>query len=49
MIGPIWSREEAKAISPNAMDPNWGGGDYTQNLIDIDYYKANEVYKVMGE
>jgi hypothetical protein len=41
--------QEAKAISPNAMDPNWGGGDYTQNLIDIDYYKANEVYKVMGE
>jgi hypothetical protein len=29
--------------SDNAMDPNWGGADYTQTLVDSDYYKDNEV------
>ena len=29
--------------SDNAMDPNWGGADYTQALTDSGYYKANEV------
>jgi hypothetical protein len=29
--------------SDNAMDPNWGGPEYTQALVDADYYKANEV------
>lgn len=30
-------------ISPDAMDPNWGGADYTQCLVDNDYYAENEV------
>ena len=30
-------------ISPNPMDANWGGGQYTQSLIDKGYYKDNEV------
>jgi hypothetical protein len=35
---------EAKgSISPNPMDPNWGGAAYTQSLIDQGYYKGNEV------
>ena len=29
--------------SPNPMDPNWGGADYTQNLVDKGYYAENEV------
>jgi len=29
--------------SDNAMDPNWGGADYTQALVDAGYYKDNEV------
>ena len=29
--------------SDNAMDPNWGGADYTQALVDTGYYKDNEV------
>ena len=30
--------------SDNAMDPNWGGQEYTQALLDAGYYKGNEVY-----
>ena len=29
--------------SPNPMDPNWGGADYTQGLVDKGYYAENEV------
>jgi hypothetical protein len=29
--------------SDNAMDPNWGGAEYTQALSDSGYYKGNEV------
>jgi len=29
--------------SPNAMDSNWGGADYTQSLVDKGYYAGNEV------
>lgn len=29
--------------SDNAMDPNWGGAEYTQALVDTGYYKNNEV------
>ena len=29
--------------SDNPMDPNWGGTEYTQALVDAGYYKANEV------
>ena len=35
-------QEKAK-VSPNAMDPNWGGSAYTQSLVDKGYYKDNEV------
>jgi hypothetical protein len=30
-------------ISPDPMDPNWGGADYTQCLVDKGYYAENEV------
>jgi hypothetical protein len=29
--------------SDNAMDPNWGGSEYTKALVDTGYYKGNEV------
>ena len=39
-------QEKAK-VSPNPMDPNWGGSAYTQNLVDKGYYKDNEVMIVV--
>lgn len=30
-------------VSPNPMDPNWGGEDYTQQLVDSGYYAGDEV------
>jgi hypothetical protein len=35
--------QEAAKVSPNPMDPNWGGAAYTQNLVDKGYYKEDEV------
>ena len=29
--------------SDNPMDPNWGGQDFTQALVDAGYYKGSEV------
>jgi len=29
--------------SPDPMDPNWGGADYTQSLVDKGFYADNEV------
>ena len=29
--------------SPNPMDPNWGGPEYTQELVDKGYYAEDEV------
>jgi hypothetical protein len=34
---------EAAKISPDPMNPNWGGSEYTQDLVDKGYYKENEV------
>ena len=34
---------EEAPVSPDPMDPNWGGQSYTQSLIDKGYYKGNEV------
>ena len=36
-------KEENMLYSPNPMDENWGGAQYTQNLVDKGYYKDNEV------
>ena len=43
---PLDAIEQSNAnmlYSDNAMDPNWGGADYTQALVDTGYYKDNEV------
>ena len=36
-------QQESAKISPDPMDPNWGGSAYTQELVDKGYYKDNEV------
>lgn len=36
-------QKENLLYSDDPMDPNWGGIDYTQNLVDQGYYKENEV------
>jgi hypothetical protein len=36
-------KQEATAVSPNPMDPNWGGAEYTQDLVNKGYYKEDEV------
>ena len=36
-------KQENLNVSPNPMDANWGGSDYTQNLVDAGYYKDDEV------
>ena len=34
---------ESSGLSPNPMDPNWGGSDFTQTLVDKGYYTDDEV------
>jgi hypothetical protein len=36
-------KEANMLYSPNPMDENWGGAEYTQSLVDQGYYKDNEV------
>lgn len=35
--------QQTQGISPNPMDDNWGGADYTQSLVDQGFYAGNEV------
>ena len=34
---------ETTGLSPNPMDSNWGGADFTQTLVDKGYYTDDEV------
>jgi len=36
-------QQEMAEVSPNPMDPNWGGSEYTQNLVNKGYYAENNV------
>jgi hypothetical protein len=36
-------KQEAQLVSPDPMDANWGGNEYTQSLINKGYYNANQV------
>ena len=36
-------KQENMLYSPDPMDPNWGGIQYTQSLVDKGYYKDDEV------
>ena len=40
--------QQSTGLSPNPMDTNWGGADFTQTLIDTGYYKDNEVAVAVG-
>jgi hypothetical protein len=37
------AKSEQTAVSPNPMNDNWGGAEYTQKLIDTGYFKGDEV------
>jgi hypothetical protein len=36
-------KEKPGTVSPDPMDMNWGGAEYTEYLVDKGYYKDNEV------
>jgi hypothetical protein len=36
-------KQESANVSPNPMDPNWGGAEYTQYLVEKGYYDENNV------
>jgi hypothetical protein len=47
MITPLDKMDisrQSSGVSPDPMDSNWGGADYTQMVVDKGYYKGNEVY-----
>ena len=35
--------QQDSGMSPNPMDPNWGGPQFTQHLIDSGYYEDDQV------
>ena len=35
--------ENPHGVSPNPMDSNWGGANYTQELVNKGYYKDDIV------
>lgn len=35
--------EENKEVSANAMDSNWGGNEYTKQLVDSGFYDDNSI------
>jgi hypothetical protein len=35
--------QQDSGMSPNPMDPNWGGPKFTQHLIDSGYYQGDQV------
>jgi len=42
-LDTIKQQTENMLYSPDPMDPNWGGADYTQSLVDQGVYADNEV------
>ena len=36
--------KDISLISPDPMDSNWGGPDYTSDLIKKGFYKENHIY-----
>ena len=38
-----FEKKNFKGLSPNPMDSNWGGMDFTEKLIQAGYYKEDEV------
>ena len=43
IIGPNTVLDNSfNGLSPNPMDTNWGGMDFTEKLVQSGYYKENE-------
>jgi hypothetical protein len=42
-LDDIRVQPQQNGISPNPMDPNWGGSKYTQSLVDAGVYQDNNV------
>jgi hypothetical protein len=42
-LDEIKAQEEYMLYSPNPMDHNWGGAEFTENLVDNGFYIDNEV------
>jgi hypothetical protein len=42
-------KQESQKVSPDAMDPNWGGQSYTQKLVNDGYYQDNQVKIYVGD
>jgi len=40
-LDKLYNVEVNKQKSDNAMDPNWGGKDYSQKVVDSGYFDAN--------
>ena len=40
--------QQKQKVSANPMDPNWGGADYTANLVKSGYYKDYNVKILVG-
>ena len=38
--------QENLLYSPDPMDPNWGGAEFTEHLVEAGYYAGNEVKNV---
>jgi len=38
-----FEKKAFKGLSPNPMDSNWGGMDFTEKLVEAGYYKDDEV------
>lgn len=45
-LDAIHIQGEQQYMSPNAMDPNWGGNKYTESLVESGAYAGNYVSKV---
>jgi hypothetical protein len=41
-------KQKSAKVSPDAMDANWGGANYTQQLVNSGYYKGNNVKVYVG-
>lgn len=41
-LDTIKNSQEYMLYSDNAMDPNWGGNEYTQSLVNSGYYRSED-------
>ena len=44
-LDEIHMSTEESTLSENAMDPNWGGVSYTQNVVESGKFSGNDIYR----